>query len=86
MPGRRLVRRCRAPWLIWLSWLLAVAVIATCPALLSDPGMWAYLLDPELLALVIVVGFQLARLELGVVLLRVKLSLRRGTTRPMREP
>jgi hypothetical protein len=64
-----------------LIWLAAVAVIAACPMLISDPAMWAYLLDPELLVLVIVVGLQFARLQFGVLLLQLRAWPRRGRTR-----
>jgi hypothetical protein len=49
--------------------------------LISDPAMWAYLLDPELLVLVIVVGLQFARLQFGVLLLQLRAWPRRGRTR-----
>jgi hypothetical protein len=39
--------------------------------MLSDPAMWPYLLDPELLALVVIIGFRYAWLEID--LLRVQL-------------
>jgi hypothetical protein len=82
--------RTRLHWHVWLLWAAALALLATCPMLLSDPGMWPYLFDPELLAFVIVVGAQFARLELGVVLLRMKIwaggRLRTGTARPRPAP
>lgn len=56
---------------LWLLWGVAVGVLAACPVIISDPGMWPYLLDPELLALVVVVGAQYTRLELGVLRLQV---------------
>jgi hypothetical protein len=68
-----------------LVWLAAAAVIAACPMLISDPAMWAYVLDPELLVLVIVVGFQFARLQFGVWLLQLRTWPRRGRTRRTRE-
>ena len=39
--------------------------------MLSDPAMWAYLLDPELLALVVIIGVRYTRWE--VELLRMRL-------------
>ena len=56
----------------WLLWAVAVAVLSACPVIISDPGMWPYLLDPELLALVVVVGLQYTRLELGVLRLQLR--------------
>jgi hypothetical protein len=55
---------------VWLLWAAAVGVLATCPVIISDPGMWPYLLDPELLALVVVVGLQYTRIEIGVLRLQ----------------
>ncbi len=57
---------------VWLLWAVAVGVLSACPVIISDPGMWPYLLDPELLALVVVVGVQYTRLELGVLRLQVR--------------
>lgn len=57
---------------VWLLWAAAVSVLAACPVIISDPGMWPYLLDPELLALVVVIGVQYTRLEVGVLQLQVR--------------
>lgn len=57
---------------VWLLWAAAVGVLAACPMIISDPGMWPYLLDPELLALVVVVGVQYTRLEIGVLRLHAQ--------------
>jgi hypothetical protein len=46
--------------LVWALWSLTLVVVIAFPALLSDPAMWFYLLDPELLALMIIVGTQMA--------------------------
>jgi hypothetical protein len=56
----------------WLLWAVAISVLVSCPAMISDPGMWPYLLDPELLMLVVVVGAQYTRLEFGVFRLQVR--------------
>jgi hypothetical protein len=56
----------------WLLWTAAIGVLISCPAMLSDPGMWPYLLDPELLLLVVLVGAQYTRLELGVFWLQTR--------------
>jgi hypothetical protein len=57
---------------VWLLWAAAVTVLACCPVIVSDPGMWPYLFDPELLALVVVVGVRYSRLEAGVLWLRAR--------------
>jgi hypothetical protein len=49
-----------------------VAVLTSCPVIISDPGMWPYLLDPELLALVVVIGIRYTRLELDVLRLHMR--------------
>jgi hypothetical protein len=56
----------------WLLWAVAISVLVSCPAMISDPGMWPYLLDPELLMLVVVVGAQYTRLEFGVFWLQAR--------------
>jgi hypothetical protein len=65
------------PLFVWLLWAAAVAVLAGCPVIISDPGMWPYLLDPELLALVVIVGAQYTRLEAGVLKLQAQAWWRR---------
>lgn len=60
------------PTYVWLLWAAAAGALALCPMMLSDPGMWPYLIDPELLALIVIMGAQVARLEVGV--LRVRLA------------
>jgi hypothetical protein len=82
MRHRWKIRRFRASW---LSYGAALVVIASCPMLISDPAMWAYILDPELLALVVVVGIQFARLQFGVWLLQLRGWPRRGRTHRTRE-
>jgi len=68
----------RHPRWVWLLWAGAAAVLAACPMMLSDPAMWMYLLDPELLALLVIVGFQYTRWEAGVLRLRIRQRLSRG--------
>ena len=78
MSARQLARRLfeqrvlGKPLIVWLLWAAAVGVLAACPFMLSDPGMWPYLLDPELLALVVVVGVQYTRLEIGVLCMQAR--------------
>lgn len=57
---------------VWLLWAAAVAVVAASPVIISDPGIWPYLVDPELLALVVVVGVQYTRREIGTLRLHVQ--------------
>jgi hypothetical protein len=61
----------RFPLHVWLLWLVAVIVLISCPMLLCEPAMWCYLLDPELLALVVVIGARYTRLQLDLVRWRV---------------
>jgi hypothetical protein len=56
----------RQPLYIWLVWAAAAIVLASCPMLLSDPAMWFYLLDPELLAVIVIIGLRYTRLELSL--------------------
>lgn len=80
--ARRLLARrvLGKPLGVWLLWAGAVGVLSACPVIISDPGMWPYLLDPELLALVVLVGVQYTRMEAGVLLLQVRAwwTARRG--------
>jgi hypothetical protein len=72
--ARRLVGRhvLGKPLGVWLLWAIAVGILACCPVIISDPGMWPYLLDPELLALVVLIGVQHTRLEIGVLGLQAR--------------
>lgn len=67
----------RLPLYVWLLWAVAAAVLAACPLLLSDPGMWPYLLDPELLALLVIVGAQYTRIEFVLAGVRLQSVIRR---------
>jgi hypothetical protein len=64
---------------IWILWAIGVVVLVLTPYALSDPALWIFVLDPELLALFMLVGLALAResLLLHVVHLRAILALRR---------
>lgn len=66
----------RHPVYIWLLWASGVTLLACFPALLSDPALWFYLVDPELVALFIVVGLQYTGLELGALWLAVRARVR----------
>ena len=41
-------------------WLAAVLVVAAVPGLLSDPALWTWLADPELVVLFVVVAVRYA--------------------------
>jgi hypothetical protein len=56
---------------VLLLWAAAALILIACPMMLTEPVMWAYLLDPELLALLVVVGFRYTGLEIAVFWLRV---------------
>ncbi len=65
------------PLYVWLLWAAGAAVLATCPLMLSEPAMWFYLADPELLALVVIVGVRYSRSEIAVLSARTRMELRR---------
>jgi hypothetical protein len=60
-------------------WAIGVVVLVLTPYALSDPALWIFVFDPELLALFTLVGVALLResLSLHVVHLRAILALRR---------
>lgn len=76
--GRRFLRRrlWRHPRYVWFLWAAAALVLAACPMMLSDPAMWPYLLDPELLALVVVIGAQFTMVQIELLRTRVTAGLR----------
>lgn len=61
--GRRFLGK---PVGVWLLWVVVLGILAFCPGVMSDPGMWPYLVDPELLALVVVMGVQYSQREITV--------------------
>lgn len=46
---------------VWLLWAIGAAVLLATPFALADPATLIFVLDPELLALVVMVGIALAR-------------------------
>ena len=40
----------------WLLWLVAVAVLIATPFAFFDPAAWLFVLDPELAAIVVLLG------------------------------
>lgn len=70
------IRLAGHPLYAWLLWAAGVLVLASSPVLLSDPALWRFLADPELLVLMVIVGAQYARLAIGM--LRMP---RRGASR-----
>ena len=64
---------------VWVLWAIGVVVLVLTPYALSDPALWIFVFDPELLALFTLVGVALLResLSLHVVHLRAILALRR---------
>lgn len=73
---RRLARA--HPLYVWLLWAGGAAALIGCPMLLSDPVMWPYLLDPELLALLVVIGARYTLLQIDLLHARIADSVRRG--------
>ncbi len=69
------------PVYVWALWAGAAITLALCPMMLADPAMLFYLFDPELLALIVIIGVQSARLQAGGWGLRVRLGLRRQVDR-----
>jgi hypothetical protein len=60
---------------VWLFWAVGVAVLIATPFALIDPATWIFVLDPELLALVAVVGASLLGANVAGFFLRVTTSL-----------
>ncbi len=60
------------PLYIWLIWAAAVLVLAASPMILSDPVLWFSVFDPELLALIVIVGIRYTGWEIGVLWLRIR--------------
>ena len=77
-------RFARLPLYVWLLWAAAALLLAACPMLLSDPALWVYLLDPEVLALIVIIGVQYTRWEAGLLCRRVRDRLRRTAHRTAR--
>jgi hypothetical protein len=42
---------------VWLLWGLAILLLVLTPFALLDPAAWVFVLDPELAAIVALVGF-----------------------------
>jgi hypothetical protein len=42
---------------VWVLWGLAALLLVLTPVALLDPAAWVFLLDPELAAIVALVGF-----------------------------
>lgn len=82
MADNRVARRLFGlPLYVWVLWAIAAAVLAACPMMLSEPAMWFYLMDPELLALIVIIGVRYTRLELAITSMRIQADLRARTTR-----
>ncbi|HEX3706744.1 MAG TPA: hypothetical protein VHV76_08950 [Mycobacteriales bacterium] len=70
------------PVYFWLVWTAAAVSLAASPMLLTDPAALSFLVDPELLVLVVAVAAIYARVELGVLRLRLRTGRRQVTARP----
>lgn len=82
MADNRLARRLFGlPLHVWLLWAIAAAVLAACPMMLSEPAMWFYLMDPELLALIVIIGVRYTRLELAIMGMRIQADVRARAAR-----
>jgi len=68
---QRVIRFFRGrPWWVWALWGIGALVIVTTPMALTEPAMWAYLTEPELLALVVGVALRYSGLQLRMLLPR----------------
>lgn len=56
MAGLRLIAG-RHSARVWLLWGLAVLLLVLAPFALLDPAAWVFVLDPELAAMVALLGF-----------------------------
>ena len=63
---------------VWILWAIGVLVLVATPYALSDPALWIFVFNPELLAVFMLFGVALLResLSLHVVHLRAILALR----------
>ena len=61
---------------VWLLWALAAALLVLAPFALLDPAGWAFLVDPELAAIVALLG--LGSLRTGALRVLRLSRLRRG--------
>ncbi|GMA25633.1 hypothetical protein GCM10025864_33920 [Luteimicrobium album] len=55
---------------VWLLWAATALVLLSVPELLMDPAAWTYLVDPELAVLLVLLGVQATRLQLGILRIR----------------
>jgi hypothetical protein len=65
------------PTYVWLIWIAVVVGLVVGPVMLTDPAIWLYLVDPELLALVVVVAIRYGRIELALTAHRMRQLRRR---------
>ncbi len=70
---------------VWLLWAVLVVSALTSPVALSDPALCVYLVDPELMALLVVLGVQTAQVEMRTGLQMLRRSISPGRTRCPRD-
>ena len=80
------IRLAGHPLYAWLLWAAAALMLASSPVLLSDPALWRFLVDPELLVLMVIVGAQYARLAIGMLRLPRRGAFRAALTARARQP
>jgi hypothetical protein len=67
---------------VWLLWTAGTIVLLTCPVAISDPGVLMFVLDPELLALIVVSSIALLRPAAADLIARaLRASIRRTAGR-----
>ena len=78
MIRRALQRRIgRHPVWVWLLWAAATLALASSPIVFSDPGMWPFVFDPELLALLVIVCVRQGWFQAQVLLLSLRNTVQR---------
>jgi hypothetical protein len=75
MSIRAVVRR--HPPHVWVLWILALVALSSCPILFSDPQLWPFVFDPELVALLVIVFVRQGRFQLTVLALSLRNTLQR---------
>ncbi|HEU5215444.1 MAG TPA: hypothetical protein VFU30_07880 [Gaiellaceae bacterium] len=66
---------------VWVLWGLAALLLVLTPFALLDPAAWVFLLDPELAAIVALLGFASIRVGASRLLWHPLLAVARGTRR-----
>jgi hypothetical protein len=60
------------PLYLWIIWLGVFLGVLCSPMLSADPAVCFYLLDPELLVLMLLIGMQHSRLQIALIRARIQ--------------